>query len=137
MCYGAEFTDRYRGAHWYEGGRGVSGQHAFDRICTAHGITHKLTRPFSPRTNGMVERFNRRIAQAIADHPKSTANGGKNTFASCQQRDRYLMNFVQAYNRTRLRCIDYQTPQMRLNNLTEEYTKAGMTPWVEVDCVAP
>lgn len=126
---GAEFTDRYRGAHWYEGGRGVSGQHAFDRICKDHGITHKLTRPFTPRTNGMVERFNRRIAKAIADHPKSGANGGKNTFASRLQRDTYLIDFVNAYNRTRLRCIQYQTPIMRLNNLTEEYTFAGMTRW--------
>lgn len=124
---GAEFTDRYRGAYWYEGGRGASGEHAFDRICKAHGITHKLTRPYTPRTNGMVERFNRRIAQAIADHPKSSANGGKNTFASCAERDRYLFDFVHAYNRTRLRCINYETPTMRLNNLTEEYTFAGMT----------
>ena len=122
---GSEFTDRYRGAHWYEGGRGVSGLHAFDCICKAHGITHKLTRPFTPQTNGMVERFNRRLAKAIADHPKSAANGGKNTFTSRQQRNQYLTDFVHAYNRTRLRCINYETPLMRRNNLTDQYTKAG------------
>lgn len=124
---GSEFTDRFGGAYWHKGGRGVSGHHAFDRVCAAHGITHKLTRPFTPKTNGMVERFNRRIAKAIADHPKAQTNAGKNTFVSRQQRDRYLIDFVNAYNRTRLKCINYDTPILRRNNLTEEYTFAGMT----------
>ena len=39
------------------------GGHPFDRVCRAHGITHKLTRPYHPWTNGEAERMNRRRLQ--------------------------------------------------------------------------
>ena len=35
--------------------------HAFDRLCSVHGIEHWLTRPNHPWTNGQVERMNRTI----------------------------------------------------------------------------
>jgi transposase InsO family protein len=38
--------------------------HLFDRVCRAHGITHKLTKPYHPWTNGQAERMVRTIKDA-------------------------------------------------------------------------
>ena len=57
---GPSFTDRFR--H----GRGrPSGKHLFDRACKQHSIEHRLTRAYHPQTNGMVERFNRRVSDVL------------------------------------------------------------------------
>jgi transposase InsO family protein len=45
-----------------------TGEHAFDRLCAELGIEHRLTPPASPRTNGMVERFNARIEAVLQSH---------------------------------------------------------------------
>jgi len=42
------------------------GAHAFDRVCTANRIEHRLTKPRTPQTNGMSERFNGRSAEVLA-----------------------------------------------------------------------
>jgi transposase InsO family protein len=38
--------------------------HIFDRVCREHGITHKLTKPYHPWTNGQAERMNRTLKDA-------------------------------------------------------------------------
>ena len=38
--------------------------HVFDRACDEHGITHKLTKPYHPWTNGQAERMNRTVKDA-------------------------------------------------------------------------
>ena len=38
--------------------------HPFDRVCCEHGITHKLTKPYHPWTNGQAERMNRTVKDA-------------------------------------------------------------------------
>src|ERR1700730_7463639 len=38
--------------------------HVFDRICRENGITHKLTKPHHPWTNGQAERMNRTVKDA-------------------------------------------------------------------------
>ena len=123
---GSEFTDRFGGARWGSRRDGTGG-HAFDRVCAKYGIDHRLTRPFRPQTNGMVERFNRRLAEAIAARPGTARNEGKNKFASHAERNAFLIAFVANYNRTRLRCLDWQAPQQLLNNPPGHNTKAGMT----------
>src|SRR5260370_5861682 len=36
-------------------------------------ITHRLTKPFRPQTNGMVERFNRRLGEHLGRMPQNRA----------------------------------------------------------------
>ena len=59
---GKEFTDRFCAT----GQRQPTGAHAFDRVCTANRIEHRLTKPRTPQTNGMSERFNGRSAEILA-----------------------------------------------------------------------
>jgi hypothetical protein len=73
----------------------------------------------------MVERFNRRIGDAIAAHPPSGTNAGRNRFLSRQQRDDFISRFVQDYNRTRLRCLNYHAPAEQLAILAGHNTFAG------------
>jgi transposase InsO family protein len=61
---GKEFTDRVFG----QGAKDATGAHEFDALCQALGIEHRLTKPKSPRTNGMVEGFNGRLAQILRAH---------------------------------------------------------------------
>ncbi len=123
---GAEFTDRFSGARW-GAERRTSGRHHFDRVCAGHSIEHRLTRPFRPQTNGLVERFNRRLAEAIAARPGTVRNEGKNKFRTHAERDAFLTRFVADYNRTRLKCIDYRAPAELLINPPGPNTFAAMT----------
>jgi len=58
---GKEFTDRFIN----NGEREPTGDHPFDRQCSAHHIEHRLIKPCHPQTNGMVERFNGRISDIL------------------------------------------------------------------------
>lgn len=123
---GFEWTDKA------SGGISVapSGKHLVDVVCKKHNIRHKLIRIRRPQTNGMVERFNRRINEAIARKSKISANNGKNSFASHDERNKFILDFVQRYNYTQLPCLKYKAPieiikQFNRNNHTEVYTKAG------------
>ena len=124
---GSEFTDRFAVDMKGKPLDRPSGNHPFDQLCARRGISHRLTRPFRPQTNGMVERFNRRIGEAIAREPKRGA--AKRTFPSHTDRDAFLYRFVNDYNRTRLRCLNYKSPAELLANLTGHNTFAGMTRW--------
>ena len=121
---GFEWTDRCAGSVKTK----ASGNHAVDVVCKKHDIVHKLTRIRRPQTNGMVERFNRRVNEAIAAKNKIASNSGKNSFHSHKERNEFIMQFVDNYNRTRLRCLNYNAPAILLyNNHTEYNTCAGMT----------
>ncbi len=61
---GKEFTDRLFASRRRE----PSGDHQFDQLCRELGIEHRLTKPRTQRTNGMVERFNGRIADVLKTH---------------------------------------------------------------------
>lgn len=121
---GAEFTDRFGDARWRKRDRGT-GAHPFDQVCRRRGISHKLTRPYRPQTNGMAERFNRRLAEALERHPPANTNAGKNRFRDHAERNAFIHAVVADYNRTRLRCLGHKAPAELLANLPEHNTQAG------------
>ena len=129
---GMEWTDRCAGKVKEQ----ATGKHAVDQVCARNGIKHKLIRPRRPQTNGMVERFNRRIQEAIASKGKIAANSGKNVFSSHEERNRYILDFVDDYNHTRLACLHDKAPleilqvydSKRNYDHEEINTFAGMTP---------
>jgi transposase InsO family protein len=121
---GSEFTDRFAVDKKAKPHDKPSGQHPFDRVCAQRAITHRLTRPFRPQTNGMVERFNRRLGEHLDRMPQNrTAHHRR--FLDHAERDAYLLTFVADYNRTRLRCLGYQAPAELLAKLMGRYTSAG------------
>lgn len=81
---GKEFTDRLFGKRAKE----PSGEHEFDELCQALGIEHRLTRPRTPQTNGMVERFNGRLEQVLRSHHFNSAEDLQST----------LLRYVWLYN---------------------------------------
>ena len=123
---GAEFTDRFGAIrrHSRERERGT-GRHPFDQVCQRRGVRHKLTRPYRPQTNGMAERFNRRLGDAIGSHPAAASNAGKNRFHTRAERNAFIQTFVQDYNRTRLRCLGHKAPAEIIANIPGHNTKAG------------
>ena len=120
---GSEFTDRFAVDMKDKPHDQPSGRHPFDLVCAKHGIDHRLTRPYRPQTNGLVERFNRRIVDAIGQQPKR--GSAHRLFSSHDDRDAFLNRFVHDYNRTRLKCLGYLAPLQALNNLPGPNTKAG------------
>jgi transposase InsO family protein len=120
---GFEFTDRFRDGNRDGAAARPTGRHPFDAVCAGHGIRHRLTRPYRPQTNGMAERFNRRIAEALDALPPVRATSRTRTkFADHAQRTAFLLAFVHDYNRTRLRCLAYTAPLDVLNNQIEHNT---------------
>jgi transposase InsO family protein len=93
---GKEFTDRLFGLRK----RAATGSHAFDRICAALEIEHRLTPPKSPQTNGMVERVNGRIEEVLQSH----------YFRSGEELETTLHRYVWLYNQ--------QLPQSALGSKT-------------------
>lgn len=64
-------------------------KHIFDRICTAHGIDHRLTKPNHPWTNGQVERMNRTLKDATVH---------RYHYDTHQHLQEHLQTFILAYN---------------------------------------
>ena len=56
---GNEFTNRFS-----QGRSKPTGNHRFDKRCSKYDIEHRLIEPFSPQTNGLVERVNGIIKEA-------------------------------------------------------------------------
>lgn len=77
---GKAFTDRLLTSWTKE----PSGQHEFDRLCHALGIEHRLTKPRTPQSNGMAERFNGCISDVLKTH---RFDSGKDM---CQTIERYV-----------------------------------------------
>ena len=122
---GAEFTDRFAVDKKAKPQDRPSGHHPFDRICREGAIRHQLTKPFRPQTNGMVERFNRRLGDHLNRLPQNRVAHHRR-FQSHAERDAYLLAFVADYNQTRLRCLNYQAPAEALAKLTGHNTEAGV-----------
>ena len=94
---GKEFTDRLFGSR----SRQPTGEHEFDQLCQALGIEHRLTRPKTPQTNGMVERFNGRLSQVLRSHH----------FNSAEDLEKTLHRFVWLYNQhLPQKALGHETP---------------------------
>jgi transposase InsO family protein len=92
---GKEFTDRFGAT----GERQPTGRHLFDQGCAQQGIEHRLIAPRHPQTNGLVERFNGRIAEVLAT----------TRFDSAQNLADTLTGYVRLYN--------HQIPQKALGHI--------------------
>lgn len=103
---GKEFTGRLFASRERE----PSGNHELDHLCRELGIEHRLTRPRTPRTNGMVERFNGRIADVLKTH----------RFNSCEDMEQTLLRCVTLNN--------HQLPQSALKSKTPMQT---MKEWYQ------
>src|SRR3954465_14107272 len=73
----------------------------FGKLCRELGIEHRKTRPYTPRTNGMVERFNGRVQR----------EGLGVTVASHRDLERLLAGFDQAYDARRQRVLGGSSPE--------------------------
>jgi transposase InsO family protein len=72
----------------------------FARVCAELGAEYRHTRPRSPHTNGMVERFNGRVSSEVLSI----------TIWSHTQLEQLLRGFNAAYNTRRQRVLDGKTP---------------------------
>ena len=90
------FTDRFSAA----GERKPTGTHPFDQVCQTHTIEHRLIKPRRPQTNGMVERFNGRIAEILQT----------TRFDSSKDLRQTLLNYRDVYN--------HHIPQKTLGHIT-------------------
>jgi transposase InsO family protein len=72
----------------------------FDQTCQQLDIEHRLTKPRTPQTNGMVERFNGRIADVLKTH----------RFNSQEDLTQTLCRYVYLYN--------HELPQSALHSRT-------------------
>jgi transposase InsO family protein len=73
----------------------------FEKLCRELGIEHRTTRPYTPRTNGMAERFNGRVQREVLGI----------TVASHGDLERLLVGFNRAYNTRRQRVLDGDSPE--------------------------
>jgi transposase InsO family protein len=73
----------------------------FEAACQSLGVEHRKTRPYTPRTNGMVERFNGRVQREVLGI----------TIASHGDLETLLRGFNQAYNARRQRVLKGQSPE--------------------------
>ena len=68
--------------------RQATDNHKFDKLCQTLSIEHRLTKLGTPRTNGMVELFNGKIAGVLTTHQ----------FTSVDNLAQTLMRYVALYN---------------------------------------
>ncbi len=73
----------------------------FEKACREHGVEHRKTRPYTPRTNGMAERFNGRVQREVLGI----------TVAGHRDLERLLAGFNSAYNARRQRRLDGRSPE--------------------------
>ena len=71
------------------------------RRASALGVEHRKTRPYTPRTNGMVERFNGRVRREVLGI----------TVASHRDLERLLAGFSAAYDARRQRVLGGRSPE--------------------------
>ncbi len=88
---------------------------AFAKVCAELGAEYRHTKPYSPQTNGMVERFNGRIGSEVLGI----------TVYSHAQLEQLLRGFNAAYNGRRQRVLDGKTPNQVVAERLKKRRKLG------------
>jgi transposase InsO family protein len=73
----------------------------FEKACRELGVEHRKTRPYTPRTNGMVERLNGRVQREVLGI----------TVAGHRDLERLLAGFKAAYDARRQRVLGGRSPE--------------------------
>ncbi len=100
---GKAFTDRFTSG----GERKPTGRHKVDQLCQSNDIEHRLIRPGYPQTNGMVERFNGRIADVLRSKRYDSSEDLESTLK------RYCYLYNQHINQ---KALKHQTPVQSLKD---------------------
>jgi transposase InsO family protein len=88
--------------------------HRWRDVCTELGIEHRRIRPYTPRTNGKVERFNRTLQDEWAYARLYRTNN---------QRLAALARWLHNYNHHRCHtALGGHPPMSRINNLSGHYS---------------
>ena len=87
----------------------------FAKVCAELGAEYRHTRPRSPQTNGMVERFNGRVASEVLGI----------TIWSHKDLEELLRGFNAAYNGRRQRVLDGKTPNQVVAERLKKRRKLG------------
>lgn len=83
-------------------GRKTDKIHPFDRICRENGIQHRTIKFRHPWTNGMVERFNRKVKERVLK---------MYSFSSIIDMNSKLIDYLNRYNfDIRLKGLGYRSP---------------------------
>jgi transposase InsO family protein len=103
---GTEFTNKT-----YAGPYGKAKVvHEFDAVCVLHKIKHRLTKPRTPKTNGLVERHNRIIKSATVN---------SKTYPTIEAAVADITAWNERNNHRRKRTLKYSTP----SQITEDWRK--------------
>jgi transposase InsO family protein len=102
----------------------------FDKLCREVGIEHRKTRPYTPRTNGMAERFNGRVQREVL---------GITVGSHRDLERRLLVGFNSAYNVRRQRVLDGRSPKAVVRErLERDASLANLSHQPHFDpCVLP
>ena len=85
--------------------------HPFGRLCRAHGIEHRLTKPYHPWTNGQAERMVRTLKEATV----RTYH-----YETYRQLRRHVADYLAAYNFAKhLKALRWRTPYEMIQALWE------------------
>jgi transposase InsO family protein len=92
---------------------------AFEKVCASLGAQYRHTRPYTPQTNGMVERFNGRVGSEVLGI----------TIYSHKDLEQLLRGFNAAYNARRQRVLGGKTPdQVVAERLKSRHKLANAKP---------
>ena len=95
---GKEFTDRFRKDTDFK----PTGKHVLDKKCAENGIEHRLTKPYTPQTNGMVERMNRKVVDNVLKPI---------IFKNYEELEIIIKQYIDSYNLyIKQKALDYLSP---------------------------
>ena len=80
--------------------RGASFKGVFHHACEALGVEHRRTKPYTPQTNGMAERFNGRVQREVLNI----------TVGSHRALEALLLGYNLAYNLRKQRVLSGRAP---------------------------